>query len=149
MVEHQLKGPFYNCDEKYFPEHKCKGQKKFMAISKVFPDKEAEISFVEELPQEYDSNPPSNPPKFELLISLHSLTSFFAPQTLKLIDYIKNRKPIILIEIGSTHNCIHHFISQEINCYIYAVNNFQIMISNSGSMKCGGNCENVCLQTGQ
>jgi hypothetical protein len=40
-------------------------------------------------------------------------------------------------------------LSQEINFYICVVNNFQIMISNGGSMKCGGCCENVCLQIGQ
>jgi hypothetical protein len=28
------------------------------------------------------------------------------------------------------------------------LNNFQIMIPNGGSMKCGGHCENVCLQIG-
>jgi hypothetical protein len=33
MVERQLKGLFNNCDDKYFPGHKCKEQKIFMAIS--------------------------------------------------------------------------------------------------------------------
>jgi hypothetical protein len=33
MVERQLKGLYYNCDEKYFVGHKCKEQKFFMAIS--------------------------------------------------------------------------------------------------------------------
>jgi hypothetical protein len=36
MVECQLKGLFYNCDDKYFPGHKCKEQKLFMAISRMF-----------------------------------------------------------------------------------------------------------------
>jgi hypothetical protein len=80
---------------------------------------------------------------------LNALTGFSAPQTLKLIGYIKHQKVIILIDSGSTHNFIHHHISQETNCYIHVVNNFQIMISNGGSMKCGGHCENVCLQIGQ
>jgi hypothetical protein len=56
---------------------------------------------------------------------------------------------IILVDSGSTHNFIHHRISQETNCYIRALNNFQIMIVDGGSMKCGGHCENVCLQIGQ
>jgi hypothetical protein len=38
---------------------------------------------------------------------------------------------------------------QETNCYISAVNNFQIMIANGGSIKCGGRCENVRLQIGE
>jgi hypothetical protein len=33
MVERQLKGLCYNCDDKYFPGHKCKEQNIFMAIS--------------------------------------------------------------------------------------------------------------------
>jgi hypothetical protein len=40
------------------------------------------------------------------------------------------------------------WVAQETHCYIHAVNNFQIMIANGGSMKCGGCCENVCLQIG-
>jgi hypothetical protein len=41
------------------------------------------------------------------------------------------------VDSGSTHNFVHHHISQEINCYICVVNNFQIMIVNDSSMKCG------------
>jgi hypothetical protein len=50
MVEHQLKGLFYNCDDKYFPRHKCKEYKLFMAIFYVVADKEDEASPMEELP---------------------------------------------------------------------------------------------------
>jgi hypothetical protein len=82
----------------------------------------------------------------EPIISLNALTGFSTPQTLKLIGYIKHRKVIILVDSGSTHNFIHRHIAQETHCYIHAVNNFQIMIANGGSMKCGGHCENVRLQ---
>jgi len=34
MTERQLKGLYYNCEQKYVPRHKCKDQKIFMAISK-------------------------------------------------------------------------------------------------------------------
>jgi hypothetical protein len=57
-------------------------------------------------------------------------------------------KDIILVNKGSTHNFIHLRIAQETNCYIPVVNNFQIMIANGGSMKCGGHCENVHIQIG-
>jgi hypothetical protein len=32
MAERQLKGLCYNCDDKYFPGHKCKEQNLFMDI---------------------------------------------------------------------------------------------------------------------
>jgi hypothetical protein len=84
----------------------------------------------------------------EPIISLNALIGFSAPQTLKLISYLKHRKVIILVDSGSTHNFIHRRIAQETHCYIHAINNFQIMIANGGSMKCGRHCENVRLQIG-
>ena len=37
---------------------------------------------------------------------------------------------------------------EETHCYVYAIHNLQIMISNGGMMKCGGKYENVKLQMG-
>jgi hypothetical protein len=148
MVERQLKGLCYNCDDKYFLGHKCKEQNLFMAISEDISKEDFETSLVSESLEPTDITPPSDPLEVEMTISLNALIGFFAPQTLKLIGYIKHRKVIILVDNGSTHNFIHRCISQETHCYIHAVNNFQIMISNGGSMKCGGHCENVCLQIG-
>jgi hypothetical protein len=130
MDERKIKGLCYNCDDKYFPGH------------------DDDTSPTPESPETSEINPPSDPPAEEPIISLNALTGFSTPQTLKLIGYIKNRKFIILVDSGSTHNFIHHRIAQETHCYIHAVNNFQIMIANGGSMKCGGRCENVRLQIG-
>jgi hypothetical protein len=111
-----------------------------MAISEDVSEEYVEAPLVSVSPEPIDITPPSDPPKVEPVISLNSLTGFSAPQTLKIIGYIKHRKVIILVDSGSTHNFIHRHISQETNCYIHAVNNFQIMIANGGSMKCGGCC---------
>jgi hypothetical protein len=50
MVECQLKCLFYNCDEKYFPSHKCKEQKIFMAISEDISEKDFETPLVSKSP---------------------------------------------------------------------------------------------------
>jgi hypothetical protein len=34
----------YNCDDKYFPGHKCKEHKLFMAISEDVSDEDVEVS---------------------------------------------------------------------------------------------------------
>jgi hypothetical protein len=147
MVECQFKGLCYNFDERYFSGHKCKEQNIFMAISKDISEEDVETPLVPESPEITDITPPSDPPEVESIISLNSLTGFSAPQTLKLISYIKHQKVIILVDSGSSHNFIYRHISQETHCYIHIINNFEIMISNGGSMKCGGCCENVHLQT--
>jgi hypothetical protein len=148
MVERQLKGLCYNCDDNYFPGHKCKEKNLFMAISEDVSEEDVEAPLVSESPEPTNITPPSDPPEVEPVISLNALTGFFAPQTLKIISNIKHRKATILVDSGNTHNCIHRRIAQETNCYIRAVNNFQIMIANGRSMKCGGRCENVRLQIG-
>jgi hypothetical protein len=148
MVERQLKGLCYNCDDKYFLGHKCKEQKLSMAISEDISEEDVETPLVPESPKITDITLPKDPSEVEPIISLNALTGFSAPQTLKLIGYIKHRKVIILVDSGSTHNFIHRRIAQETHCYIHVVNNFQIMIANGGSMKCGGRCENVHLQIG-
>jgi hypothetical protein len=148
MVECQLKGLCYNCDKKYFLGHKCKEKNIFMAISEEISEEDEETPSMYKSPESTDITPPSDPPEVEPVISLNALTGFSTPQTLKLIGYIKHRKVIILVDSGSTHNFIHYCIAQETHCYIHAVNNFQIMIANGGSMKCGGHCENVHLQIG-
>jgi hypothetical protein len=107
MDECQLKHLCYNCDEKYFPGHKCKEHKLFMVVTKDISEEYVVLSPVEELPPPSDLTPPSDPPYIDPMISLNSLNGFSAPQTLKLIGYIKNRKFIILVDSGSTHNFIH------------------------------------------
>ena len=89
-----------------------------MVISKDVSEEEVEAPPMTESPEPTNLTPPSNPPEVELVISLNSLTGFSAPQTLKLIGYIKHRKVIILVDSRRPHNFIHHHIFQETNCYI-------------------------------
>jgi hypothetical protein len=114
MVECQLKGLCYNCDDKYFLGHKCKEHNLFMAISEEILEEYEETPSMSESPESTDITPPLDPPKVEPVISLNVLTSFSAPQTLKLIGYIKHRKVIILVDSGSTHNFIHRHIAQKL-----------------------------------
>ena len=79
MDERQLKGLCYNYDDKYFPGHKCKEQKLFMAISKDIQEEDVDNPPMPESPEISDINPPSDPPEEEPIISLNALTGFSAP----------------------------------------------------------------------
>jgi hypothetical protein len=113
MLERQLKGLCYSCDDKYFPWHKCKEHKLFMAIYEDVFDEDVDVPHAEDPPQTDDHTSLSNPPEVEPLISLNALTGFSSPQTLKLIGYIKHRNVIILVYSGNTHIFIHRRIAQE------------------------------------
>jgi hypothetical protein len=121
----------------------------FMVVTEDIFEEDVVFIPMEELPSPSELTPPYDPPEVDPVISLNALTDFSSRQALKLIGYIKNRKVTILVDSGITHNFIHCHISQEVNCYICVINNFQIMIANGGSMKCGGRYENVRLQIGQ
>jgi len=50
MVECQLKGLFYNYDEKHFPWHKCKDKNIFMGIYEDIFEEDGNVSHSEDLP---------------------------------------------------------------------------------------------------
>ena len=84
----------------------------------------------------------------EAIISLHALSGVSTPQTLKIKNYIKYHHLVVLIDIGSTHNFINRSKVESLHIFIHPINNFQGLIANGGTMKCGGCCENVKLQMG-
>jgi hypothetical protein len=102
MVECQIKVLCYNCDDKCFPGHTCKEQKIFMAVSEDISEGDVETPLLSESPKITDITPPSNPLEVQPVISLNALTGLSAPQTLKLINYIKHRKVIILVDSGAS-----------------------------------------------
>jgi hypothetical protein len=78
-----------------------------MAISEDVSEDDVEAPPVAESPEPTNRTPPSDPPEVKPVISLSALTGFSAPQTLKIIGYIKHQKVIILVDSGSTHNFVH------------------------------------------
>ena len=79
MVECQLKGLCYNCDEKYFSGHKCKEKNIFMDISEEIFKEDEETPSMSESHESTDITPPSDPFEVEPVISVNALTGFSTP----------------------------------------------------------------------
>jgi hypothetical protein len=131
LEERKEKCLFFNCDNKYSKGHKF-GDKKLFYI-----DCEDE----EEQEQEQEPSQDENAEEIyseELTprISCNSLYGIITPQTLKIEGYKKNKKVIVLIDFGSTHNFIHYKLFKALNFYIYPVPKFQVMIENEGTINC-------------
>jgi hypothetical protein len=74
MAERQLKGLCYNCDDKYFSDHKCKEQNLFMAISEDIQEEDDDTSPVPESPETSKINPLlKRNPSFPSMLSPTSL----------------------------------------------------------------------------
>ena len=123
--ERRKQGLCYYCDDKYSPGHKCK-EPKFFQIdvtdnnsSEEAPPLGGPEDEVEEIQK--DNELPATPK--EPVISLHALAGIYAPQTLKIRGFIKNRRVVVLIDSGSTHNFIHWRVVEVVHCLVRAVSN--------------------------
>ena len=70
-------------------------------------------------------------------------------QTLKIEGYIKKKKVIVLIDFGSTHNFIHYKLDKALNCFVYPVPDFQVMIADGGTINCSRRCSKLNLTMGE
>ena len=84
-----------------------------------------------------------------LIISCNALEGITTPQTLNIEIHIKNKKVIVLIDSGSTHNSIHCKTAKELNCFLYPAPKCQVMVSNGGTINCSGKCHNIKLSMGE
>jgi hypothetical protein len=82
-------------------------------------------------------------------ISFNALAGIITPETLKIEGYIKNKKIIVLIDSGSTHNFIHYKLSKSLNCFIYQVLEFQVMKANRVTINCLQKCHKINLNMGE
>jgi len=82
-------------------------------------------------------------------ISCNALVGITTPQTLKIEGHIKNKKVIVLIDSGSTHNFIHCKVAKESNYFLNPTPEFQVMLANGGTINCSRKCHNIKLAMGK
>jgi hypothetical protein len=82
-------------------------------------------------------------------ISCNALVGINTPQILKIEGYIKNKKVIVLIDYGSTHNFIHYKLARDLNCFVYPTPKFQVMIVDGGNINFLGKCNKINLTMGE
>ena len=101
---------------------------------------------VKEMP---DGKNQETPKEITPTISCNDLDGITTPQTLKIEGYIKNKKVIMMIDLGSTHNFIHFKIDKDLNCFIYPAPEFQVMVADGKTINCIGKCHNINLSMGE
>jgi excinuclease UvrABC ATPase subunit len=133
LEERKEKGLCFNCDSKYSKGHKC-GEKKLFYID----CEEEEEQEQEQEPFQDENVEAISSKELTPTISCNALAGISTPQTLKIEGYIKNKKVIVLIGSGSTHNFIHYKLAKDLNCFLYPSPKFQVMIVDGGTINCLG-----------
>ena len=139
MDEIRSKGLCFNCDSKYSKGHKCGDKKLFYIAYEEYEEKDQNT--LEEKEQETQE-------EITHIISCNALARITTPQTLKIEGYIE-KKVIVLIDSGSTHNFIHSKIAKDLNCFIYPVLEFQVIVVDGETINCVGKCHNINLSMGE
>ena len=68
------------------------------------------------------------------------------PKTLQLKGVIKDINLTILIDYGSTHNCIDIDVAKKLNLFIYPTKELTARVSNGQKIKELGKCYKVLVQ---
>jgi carbamoylphosphate synthase small subunit len=131
LEERKTKGLLFNCDNNYSKGHKC-GEKKLFYIDCEEEEEEEQ----QQEPSQDENVEDIYSEEFTPTISCNALARISTPQTLKIEGYIKKKKVIVLIDYGSTHNFIHYKLAKALNCSIYPMPKFQVMIANGGTINC-------------
>jgi len=71
-------------------------------------------------------------------ICVHAFTGLSKPQTLNIVRYIKMQRVMVLIELRSAHSFIDKRLAKSLNCFLYLVKTFHVLVANGGSVDCGG-----------
>ena len=110
--EKRAKGLCFNCDRKYNQGHKCSEKKLFYTEG---PSEEEEDEPILEEDRESGEESHDSQP----IMSCHALSSFSAPETLKVVGLLKKQKVIVLIDLGSTHNFINKKLITLLSYFLY------------------------------
>lgn len=100
--------------------------------------------------------PDSETMTHESLTTLHDTATHFhlskaalgrtlSPRTLHLQGHIRELTVTILIDSGRSHNIIQPRIAEFLNFPIVEISMFSVLVGNSESIQCNGNCPNVSI----
>lgn len=146
MQARRDKGLCYNCEEKYYPGHKCKK----MLFQCILAEEEEEISVesadtvalaLQNMELTHTTNSEDSP-----TISLYALEGRLVPSTLRIPATISKTPITILIDGGSTHNFIQTRMAAHLGLPIQPSPCLNVTVGNGENLKCDGFCKNIQIK---
>jgi len=120
----------YSCDRKYIKGHKCAEKKIFYIDCEEEEENDQETSKEKDIDQE----PTLEKEEIILTISCNELNEITTPQTINIERHTNKKKVKVLIDLGNTNNFIHCKIAKELNFFLYATSQCQVMVARGGTI---------------
>ncbi|CAA0815745.1 Eukaryotic aspartyl protease family protein, partial [Striga hermonthica] len=122
------KGLCFKCEEKFTPGHQCK-----QAFIIEVANSDGEESKVEEEPHQGDE---VEVPEEEAEISMHAMAVIRGPRTMRFPAWVKDRRVIVLVDNGSSHNFINADLSQKLKLPTTKIEPFEVRVANGERLQC-------------
>ncbi|CAA0825023.1 Unknown protein, partial [Striga hermonthica] len=132
------KGLCFKCEEKFTPGHQCK---QAFVIEVANPDDE-EVEVEEESHQEDEIETFSEEPE----ISMHAMMGIRGPKTMRLPAWVKDRRVVVLVDNGSSHNFINADLSQKLRLPTTKIEPFEVRVANGERLQCSESFRKVPIK---
>ncbi|CAA0811573.1 Unknown protein, partial [Striga hermonthica] len=121
------KGLCFNCDEKFVPRHRCKTKQPFLIEFVASEEEEEEVD-----EPKYDTDTHVDDPE----ISVHAMAGTQGPKTMRLSAWVRDRRVVVLVDNGSSHNFINSTFSNKLNLPVTRVEPFDVRVANGDRLRC-------------
>ncbi|RVW92516.1 Retrovirus-related Pol polyprotein from transposon 297 [Vitis vinifera] len=131
MQKRRAQGLCFNCNERFTPGHKCQGPRLLLIEGHdEVQDKEEEAEI-------------SDNREDELEVSIHALTGWASPRTMRVAATIKSQPIMVLIDSGSTHNFLSDKVARTLRLPVVPMKSFTVHVANGERLLCQGRFEKV------
>lgn len=120
----------FSCDDKFSRGHRCSA-KIFLLIA--YDDN---ISWEEIPPDDAFLVVKEHDDQSLAQISFHAIYGHLAPETLRLVSSVSDKKVLILVDGGSTHNFIQEHLVTTLDLYVQSTQPLHVMVGNGNEIAC-------------
>ena len=131
-------GLCFNCDEKFTAGHKCRGPQLLLLGA---PAETSSFKCEEVTDEQHVEGEPETEP--EPKISLHALTGWSSPKTMRVAAKIGSLEVVALIDCGSNHNFISDRVARLLRLSVVPTDPFKVRVANGEKLSCQGRFEQV------
>ncbi|CAA0825927.1 Unknown protein, partial [Striga hermonthica] len=75
-------------------------------------------------------------PEEEAEISMHAMAGIQGPRTMRLLAWVKDRRVMVLVDNGSSHNFINADLSENLNLPTTKFEPFEVRVANGERLQC-------------
>lgn len=148
MQKRRVQGLCFNCNERFTTRHKC--QKPQLLLLEGYADagnvicEDITDQHTVEIDQGGDTGEVQEP-ELEPEITLHALTGWTAPRTMRIIATMGSREVMVLIDSGSTHNFISDRLANSVRLPVVPTEPFIVRVANGEQLTCQGRFDEVLV----